>query len=115
MFDKKKLNFWRLAVVFLGITLITLFFLWNSPKQKKAEMMNVSMGSMAKSMHLSNITIYNLLQSEKMEQNMMSTENHHQNQPFSLLNMSFITTGAIFLLLPFIIGGSIILAIVWLK
>lgn len=119
MFDKKKLNFWRLAFIFFGLAIIILFLLWNSPQQQKAQMMSGSMGSTMKQMHVSNITIYDLLKNDEAQNGMQSTmsemASHHQNQGTGIYKMNFLITAMIFLLLPLIIGGTIVLAIVWLK
>jgi hypothetical protein len=119
MFDKKKLNFWRLAFLFAGLTIITLFLLWNSPQQPKVQMMDSSMGNMMKQMHVSNITIYDLLKNDDMQNQMQSQmsemSSHHQNQASIIFKLNFLSTAIIFFLLPLIIGGSIILTIVWIK
>lgn len=119
VFDKKKLNFWRLAFIFIGLTLSILFFLWSSPQEPKAQMMNVSMGNMMKQMHVSNTTIYDLFtngETQNQTQNQSSnTDSHHQGQESGIVKLNFLTTAIIFFLLPLIIGGSIILAIVWFK
>jgi hypothetical protein len=119
LFDKKKLNFWRLAFLFGGLTIITLFLLWNSPQQPKAQMMQDSMGNMMKQMHVSNIKIYDLLKNGEMQNQSQGQTNemgsHHQNQASVVYKLNFLSTAIIFFLLPLIIGGSIILAIVWIK
>lgn len=118
MFDKKKLNFWRLTVIFMGVIVISLSSLWLSPKGKEATMMNVSMGNMAKDMHLSNITIYDLIDTPntkaKTQTNALNTTEHHLEKS-GIKTLGIITTLIIFGLLPLLIGGSIILAIVWIK
>ena len=113
MFHKKKLNFWRLAVIYTGITAAILLLLWNSPNESKSAMMDGSMGSMMKSMHMQNTTIYDLLGNPEAQQESDQTASHHENSP--VYNMGVLTTGVVFLLLPIIIGGSIILAIIWIK
>ncbi len=119
IFDKKKLHFWRLAFIFGGFTIIILLLLWSSPKEPKAQMMTSSMGNTMAQMHVSNITIYDLLKNEQMqEQSQGQTDNmssHHDSQAPIVVTLNFLTTALIFLLLPLIIGGSIILAIVWIK
>lgn len=125
MFDKTKLNFWRLAVIFSGFTVITLISLWLSPQEKKASMMNESMANMA-SMHLENITIYDLIGSSDTD--LGSTDSgtvpqvtsnnstlHHEDDTFGVRTIGIITTVIIFTLLPFLICGTIILTIVWIK
>jgi hypothetical protein len=115
MFDKKKLNFWRLALFYTGATIVILFFLWSSPYKPNAQMMESSMGNMMKTMHLSNITIYDLMGNPRAEQSTSETESHHNDDSSPIYNMSIITTSIIFLVLPLIIGGTIILTIVWIK
>ncbi len=122
MFDKKKLNFWRLAVIFSGFTVITLMALYLSPQEKKASMMDKSMANMA-SMHLENITIYDLVGSSNTDtgagtaaQNASKTSaNHHEDENSGVKAMGIISTVIIFTLLPLLICGTIILAIVWIK
>lgn len=124
MFDKKKLNFWRLAVIFLGFTVITLISLYMSPQEKKASMMDESMANMA-SMHLENITIYDLVNSSDSEtgsqdygtavQRTSNASQHHEDEASAVRTMGIVTTIIIFTLLPLLICGTIILAIVWIK
>ena len=131
MFDKRKMNFWRLAFIFAGITILVLFFQWSSPKEQKATMMNVSMGQMMRNMQLSNLNIRDLVKGSEMTQSPSSTSNsasslsndgnssstsiHHDDENSKMVKMSFLTTAILFLLLPFIIGGSIILTIIWIR
>lgn len=119
VFGKKKLNFWRLAFIFLGLTITVLFFLWRAPQEPKAQMMDSSMGNMMKQMHLSNAAIYDLLtngEAQSQTQNQSSiADSHHEGQGEGIIKLNFLTTATIFFLLPLIIGGSIILAIVWIK
>lgn len=115
MFDKKKLNFWRLAVIFSGVVAVSLFFLWASPHEPKADMMTESMGSIASGMHLSNATIYDLLQKPEMSGQTQDMSTHHPDETTSMMRTGTAATIIIFGLLPFIIGGTIILAIVWIK
>lgn len=123
MMDKKKLAFWRLAAVFGSIAILMLFFLWNSPNAPKSEvqsgMMASSMGNMMKSKNLKNITIYDLFGGETMNDRMasmsMSTMSHSDNMDVIKYKVGFWGTIMIFLLLPFIIGGTVILAIIWMK
>lgn len=126
MFDKKKLNFWRLVFIFTAFTLTVLFLLWNSPKGNVAKMMQNDMGSMMK-MHTSNLKIYDLLQAEEHAEHhgsagqtgnaMSDTSSQHQhgNHSLSIYRLSYLSTALIFLLLPLIIAGVIILAIVWIS
>jgi multisubunit Na+/H+ antiporter MnhB subunit len=115
MFNSKKLNFWRLSFVFIGITVLILFMLWSLPQESKATMMNTSMGNMMKTMHVSNINVPDLLSQSEYPEQMAAMNQMHSNQAPIIYKLSFITTSLIFILLPFIIGGTIILALVWLK
>ncbi len=115
MFEKKKMNFWRLSFIFIGFIVITLTILWSSPQEPDAQMMSGSMGNMMKEMHTDNITIYDLLGTESQKEQMGDMQSHHQEQSATIVSMSFLSTAIIFLLLPLIIGGAIILAIVWIR
>lgn len=122
MFDKKKLNFWRLAVIFMGFTGITLIGLWLSPQEKKATMMTGSMADMS-SVHLENVTLYDLVGSSEADINKAAvsqaqtddSSQHHEDEASAVKTMGIITTLIIFALIPLIIFGTIILAIVWIK
>lgn len=122
MFDKKKLNFWRLAIIFLGFTEVTLIALWLSPQEQKAAMMTGSMATMSK-MHLENVSIYDLVGSLENDMGSSSasqsqtedSSQHHEEEASSVKTMGIITTIIIFALLPLILFGTIILAIVWIK
>lgn len=113
MFHKKKLNFWRLAILFIGFTVTILLLLWNSPTIPKPAMMNGTMGDTMRGMHTSNITIYDLLGNSEVKQQVAEKEEHHAKSPVYAIGVW--TTGVIFLLMPFILGGSVILAIIWMK
>ncbi|BCN29584.1 hypothetical protein bsdtb5_08790 [Anaeromicropila herbilytica] len=81
--------------------------------------MNKSMSSMAIGMHLENSTVYDLLQKEESinsDQNITKETSNQVNEDSSeTKTLGIITTVIIFGLLPLILGGSIILAIVWIK
>ena len=115
MFDKKKINFWRLCFIFIGLIIITLTILWSSVKEPSAQMMTGSMGNMMKEMHTNNITIYDLFGEDSQKESMGDMQSHHQSQSAGIVSMSYLSTAVIFMLLPLIIGGAIILAIVWIK
>jgi hypothetical protein len=115
MFNKTKIIFWRMAFIYGGIAVITLFLLWNSPSAGQSKMMNKSMGNSMKSMHLTNTTIYNLFRGENMSKQMESMASHMEKPDPIKYNVGFLGTSIIFLLIPFIIGGTIVLGIVWIK
>lgn len=116
MFDKKKVNFWRLSLIFTGLAITVLLLLWNSPQENKASMMGNSMGNMMKQMHIpSNITVYDLLNQGEQQSGMGQMHSQHGGQSPAIFKLNFISTGLIFLLLPFILGGAVYLAIVWIR
>lgn len=117
MFDKKKINFWRLAFAFTGLVIFVLMILWGGQKELKAQMMDGSMGSMMTQMHAQDQRLYDLVQlNPEQQENFLgdnsSHQSHHQKSP-EIASLNIATTLIIFLLLPFIIGGSVFLAIVW--
>lgn len=118
MINKKKLNFWRLFSIFSTFTFIVLLALWINPVQK-ATMMTQGMAGMASSMHLQNSTIYDVLKNEESanaSQTITNTSNNQMQEDKSeVKTLGLLTTLVIFGLLPLIIGGSIVLAIVWIK
>jgi hypothetical protein len=124
MFDKKKLNFWRLAIIFIGFIAITLSALWLSPQGTKATMMNESMANMA-SMHLNNVTIYDLIggndtdtgssASSIVTKTTSNSTQHHEGITSEVKIIGTMTTVIIFALLPLLLCGIIILSIVWIK
>lgn len=115
MLNKKKINFWRPAFIFTAFVIIVLFMLWNAPAEPKATMMDTSMGNMMKGQHVSGITIYDLFSRMEYQEQMREMHSHHQGQSTIIFQMSYLTTVTIFLLLPFVIGGAVILGIVWIK
>jgi hypothetical protein len=106
----------------MGFTGVTLIALWLSPQEKKASMMAESMANMS-SMHLKNVTIYDLIGSSDADKSSSvasqsqtdESSGHHEDETSSVKTMGIITTIIIFALLPLIIFGTIILAIVWIK
>jgi hypothetical protein len=116
LFDRKKLNFWRLALGFLGFTLIILFLLWSGPQSPKTQMMIGSMGKMMTEMHAQNLTVYDFFINSAPEgYEAAGAESHHEDASNAQRTVNFLTTAAVFLLLPLILGGAIVLAIVWFK
>lgn len=115
MWNTKKRNFWRLAFLFTSFAVLVLVMLWSSPRSTQAPMMDQNMGSMMKQMHVARTTIYELLQRGDHATQMDEMHSHHQSQAKVIFQLNYLSTALIFLLLPLIIGGSIILAIVWIK
>lgn len=121
VFDKKKVNFWRLAVIFGCLTIAVLFLLWSQPQPRMpmGQMMKVNMGSMMIQMHGSNPPVIDLLKSsgtqDPIQSSMREMASHHQNQTSVIFKLNFLTTAVIFLLLPLLTGGAVILTIIWIK
>lgn len=78
-------------------------------------MMGQSMGNMMASMHLKNINIRDLFYQKESMNMMQGMQPHHNNQSGFLIISHYLTTGTIIILLPFIIAGSVFLAILWIK
>lgn len=117
--NKKKLPFIQLAVLFGFITFMVLIYSWKSAPRgtPNSSMMEQSMGDMMK-MHLENVTVADLVkQKEQAEvsQGVDSQASHHEAQYGFLKVMHYLTTATIVILLPFIIAGTVFLAIVWLR
>ena len=115
MFSKKKMYFWRLAFIFTGITILTLTLLWSSPNMPTKSLKNVNMSDMMKKEHAGNTTIYTLFKNKEQSSEMDEMVSHHQDQTELIIKANFLTTAITFLSLPFIIGGSVLLSIVWKK
>lgn len=70
------------------------------------------------SMHVTNVTIYDLLtlNENSMNASGQTPQQMNQAQQLSGIHQGTInTTALIFLLLPFVIGGTIILTILWIR
>lgn len=123
MIDKKKLHFFRLCIIFGIITIFALLNEWSKPQSWQANnsMMSGSMGSMMSSMHLSNITLDDLIVQKEAQEAPVnagsndSTSSHHNAKDSELGRAHYFTTLSIVVLLPFIVAGTMFLAIVWLK
>lgn len=115
MISKKKLHFLQLTFVFTIITIGTLLFNWSSNANLKnsMSMMGQSMGNMMSSMHLKNAKLSDLVTSK--EQTNTSKNMNNETKEGYLKEIHYITTIIIVVLLPFIIGGTVFLAIVWFR
>lgn len=113
MISKKKLHFLQLTFVFTAITIGTLLYNWSSNANLKnsMSMMGQSMGNMMSSMHLKNAKLSDLV--TRKEQTSMNM--NHETKEGYLKDIHYITTIIIVVLLPFIIGGTVFLAIAWFK
>lgn len=117
MIDKKKQHFISLFLIFGVIVLITLMNEWSKPQPLEAasSMMNDSMGNMMSSMHLSNVSINDLLYQEESQEEASGTSSHHSAEDSELNRVHYFTTLSIIILLPFIVAGTTFLSIIWLK
>jgi len=121
MLDKKKIHFWQLVLIFGAITILALAVSYGYGYRKQASMMTQSMGNMMGSMHLRNITIGDLVkQQEQMEmvqgQNQSQNHSSHHGESNSFLKTAhYLTTATIIILLPFIVAGTVFLAIIWIR
>lgn len=116
---KKKMPFIKLAVLFSLITVLVLYYKWGSTTNDEADksMMDLNMGDMMGEMHLNEITVSDLFVQEKEMVTVSSgdtyMESHHQDKSGFIVIAHKITTLIIVILLPFILAGSIFLAIIW--
>ena len=125
--SKKKLHFYQLTIVFGTIVTLTLLYNWgnNGSTETGSSMMGQSMGKMMSSMHLKNVTLKDLINGESQKNMNMNrasdrasgsdTSSHHESGSDFMKVSNLLTTGTIIVLLPFIIAGSIFLAIIWIK
>lgn len=115
MISKKKLHFLQLTFVFTAITIGTLLYNWsgNANLKNSMSMMGQSMGNMMSSMHLKNAKLSDLITSK--EQSSMGMNMNHETEEGYLKEIHYTTTIIIVVLLPFIVGGTVFLAIVWFK
>lgn len=114
---KKKMPFIQLTMFFGVITLLTIFFVWGNYKGANSPtMMGQSMGNMMSNMHLNNISVGDFIkQKEQVEISNIADDvtNHHSGEEGILKTLHYFTTGTIVVLLPFILAGTIFLAIIW--
>lgn len=115
----KKINFWRLAFVFSAITILALVVSYGSYRGDQSMMMSGTMGDMMQ-MHLGEVTIQDLITQQEQAEVQYQTQtqdhsSHHGEGNSYIAAVHFLTTATIVLLLPFIVAGSVFLAIIWLK
>lgn len=121
MLSKKKHHFLQLVVVFSFITVMSLLSVWGyrAYEEKNAGMMGLSMGNMMSSMHAENAKLSDLLvQQESIESinnNQDSGMESHHQAGGGMKTTHYFTTAIIVILLPFILAGSVFLAVMWLK
>ena len=115
---RRKLNFWRLAFIFTIFVAITLAVLWSVP-QEPVSQMESSMSGMMKEAQGRNITIYDLFSgaeenpANNSDQENAAASHHEEKEEMNRLNT--LLTSVVFILIPVIVGGAIVLAILWIK
>ena len=117
MLDKKKHHFSQLSVIFGAIVVLVLLSNWGyySGVETGMSMMGDSMGSMMRTMHGEEITIYDLISQQNRIEATTVQENHHESID-KFLAISFdVSTALMMVLLPFIVAGTVFLSIMWFK
>ncbi|AVX21448.1 MULTISPECIES: hypothetical protein [Carboxydocella] len=107
----KKSSFWILVILFGFLTLAGLF----ANRQNLSEQMTgmgLSMGGMMKVHHAGQITPAILLRQGAEDHGMGNLSGHHLLTSL-LEGMAFLTTVAIFLLVPILAGGVVLLLVLW--
>jgi hypothetical protein len=117
LLKNKKLPFYKLSFISIGVVVITLLINWGYflPMEKTESMMAKSMGNMMSSMHLKNIKLSDLFVAEAENKSSISSNNSTETTISYKKGIHYITTITIIVLLPLIIGGTVFLTIVWIK
>lgn len=110
MKDKKK-GFWLLTIIFglLAMSALMVNLLTVTPGEDEG----ISMGGMMKAHHAENLKPGDLLKLSESDHSMNSNQGHHEVTPV-MQNIAFFTTIIIFLLLPFLLGGTVLLLVLWI-
>lgn len=103
----KKLSFWILFAVFSLMTVTSLSA--SRPNHVNSEM-GLSMGGEMKH-HASGLTPSELI-NLKYEKHMDVSEGTHDFPPL-ISSLSFLTTLTVFMFLPLVIGGAVLLLVLW--
>lgn len=112
--ERKKHNFFKLSVVFCALVILGLLYNWGYYQENEAHMMDESMGSMMRSMHGEAVNLGELLRIGEAIEYGTGKDEHHDSDSFIAWSFN-ISTALMVVILPFIIAGSIFLAIVWFK
>lgn len=114
---KKKMPFIILSAFFGALSLLIIFFTWGNSHSTTiaTSMMTQSMGEMMIDMHVSDVTVRELILQQEKTEAASATENQasHHSQGGFLKTAHYLTTGTIVILLPFILAGTVFLAIIW--
>lgn len=117
MISKKTLHFIQLSVIFLLVTTLGLAANWGHIQEMRSqsEMMGMTMGDMMAVMHGSNLTFADMLWPDEGMVSQVSMTAHHERGRDFISISHYWSTAMIIILLPFILAGSVFLAISWLK
>ena len=118
MLDKKKIHFWQLTFIFGLITFLALIYSYGNDQGNQSQMMGDTMGEMM-GMHLNNVTVSDLIaqegQMDTTAQSQVQDMSSHHSETNSFVNaVHLLAIATIVILLPFIIAGTVFLAIIWL-
>lgn len=109
MKDKKR-GFWLLLLIFGFLAIFSLAVNWAVTEPGDPEI-GMSMGGMMNRHHLGQLTPQQLLASE-IEPHAVSIATDQPVSPL-IAAMGFISTLIVFLALPLMLGGAVMLAILW--
>jgi len=108
MKDKKK-SFWLLLILFSAITLAIIV---NNQFQGGSDM-GLSMAGMMKNHHTSQLKPADLLKPMVEDHGMGDLQGHHEPNPL-MASVGFITTVIIFIAIPLLLGGTVMLIVLWI-
>ncbi|MHB8170739.1 MAG: hypothetical protein ACYDG6_04255 [Thermincolia bacterium] len=108
MNDKKK-SFWILLIFFSILALAVMVI--NQSAGDSGEM-GLSMGGMMK-MHTNQLKAADLLKPGPVDHGMGDISNHHNIEPL-VASLGFLTTVVIFVGLPLLLGGAVLLMVLWI-
>ena len=119
MRDKKKIHFWQLTFIFGLITFLALTYAYENDRGNQSQMMSGTMGEMM-GMHLNNVTVSDLIAQQEQIDTMAQSQaqdmsSHHSGTNSFVSAIHLLAIATIVILLPFIIAGTVFLAIIWLK
>lgn len=106
----KKRSFWILSA-FFGLMIIAGLVINFSTIGESMSMMGTSMGGMMK-MHAANVKPADLLTGETEDHGMGDMSGHHELPPI-MQSLSFFTTLTIFMMIPLLLGGVMLLVVLW--
>lgn len=107
----KKISFWIL-LIFFGLLILAGLALNSGNSSGDIAMMGLSMGGMMKVHHIGQINPADLLKPIVEDHGMGDTAGHHWLGPL-LESVAFLTTITVFLLVPLLLGGAVLLIVMW--